>query len=684
MFLNRKIIGFFTLISLTAFSQEKTAQNDEGLEINELDEVIVTATRTARQLSSIPMPVTLISKEQIIKSGAIRLKDILLEQTGIALVSDFGGSEGVQLQGVSADYTLILIDGVPVVGRTSGNIDLNRLTVNNIKQIEIVKGPSSSLYGSEAIGGVINIITTQPKNEKLKGTVGYYAKGGAANELDINTNVYVKRKGFGLVSGINLNSSNGFDLSPETTPKTTEAHQNFTGDLKLSYDFSNQLKVSVANRIYQQNQHKSKQTDWNVNTTINHKITDKWQLDYNYYTTKYKAESVFNNDETLYKQTLLRPEIKSTNKFNYGTLILGIGANFDALERTEFNGIKKYDTPYVFGQFDFNPTHNLNVIIGARFENSNQYKSAFTPKISSSYKINNWLTAKASVGYGFKAPDFRQLYFNFRNSASGYVVLGTQSLHDLYGDLPEIQSIDKELKPESSIGYNFGFELKPLPSLKLNINLFRNDIKDLIDTYDTQLNASILGLPAGTRTFSYRNTNKVYTQGVELEANYKLSSNFNILGGYQFLDTGDKSQEDLIKSGKVFYRRTPSSSSEKMTISNYYGLLNRSKHMANFKIFYENYQHDFSANIRAVYRSKYALFDTNNSQGIIDEYDDFVAGNTQVNIAIQKTFFNLMNVQLGVDNLFNEKGIENKNTFKNNDSVLRIGSTYYGRIQFNF
>ena len=126
MFLNRKIIGFFTLISLTAFSQEKTAQNDEGLEINELDEVIVTATRTARQLSSIPMPVTLISKEQIIKSGAIRLKDILLEQTGIALVSDFGGSEGVQLQGVSADYTLILIDGVPVVGRTSGNIDLNR------------------------------------------------------------------------------------------------------------------------------------------------------------------------------------------------------------------------------------------------------------------------------------------------------------------------------------------------------------------------------------------------------------------------------------------------------------------------------------------------------------------------------------------------------------------------------
>ncbi|MCD8445589.1 TonB-dependent receptor plug domain-containing protein, partial [Tenacibaculum finnmarkense] len=124
-----------------------------------LEEVVVTATRTKRQLSSIPMPVTLISKEQLQKSGAVRLKDILLEQTGITLVSDFGGSQGVQIQGVAADYTLILIDGVPVVGRASGNIDLSRLSVNNIKQIEIVKGPSSSLYGSEAIGGVINIIT---------------------------------------------------------------------------------------------------------------------------------------------------------------------------------------------------------------------------------------------------------------------------------------------------------------------------------------------------------------------------------------------------------------------------------------------------------------------------------------------------------------------------------------------
>lgn len=172
-------------------------------------------------------------------------------------------------------------------------------------------------------------------------------------------------------------------------------------------------------------------------------------------------------------------------------------------------------------------------------------------------------------------------------------------------------------------------------------------------------------------------------QGIELDAKYKITSNFTILTGYQFLDTGDKTQIELIKSDQIFFKKTDSSSSEKMTISNYYGLPNKSKHMGNVKVFYQNYKHDFSANIRAVYRSKYALFDTNNSQGVIDEFDDFVAGNTQINIAATKTFFNRMNLRVGVNNLFNEKGEENKKTFKNNDTVLQLGTTFYGSLQFN-
>ncbi|MBE7629746.1 TonB-dependent receptor [Tenacibaculum piscium] len=697
----------FIFMSITVFSQEKSAVDNGCTASYGLDEVVVTATRTERQLSSLPMPVTLISKKQLQKSGAIRLKDILEEQTGITLVSDFGGSQGVQLQGVSADYTLILIDGVPIIGRASGNIDLKRLSVNNIQQIEIVKGPSSSLYGSEAIGGVINIITSQPKREKLEGFVRYLAKGGATNELDINTNIKWKRRGFGVVSGINLNTSKGFDLSPETASKTTEGHQNFTGNLQLNYDFSDKLKTIVSSRYYTQSQDipfsrivnknhqnnkndektkksENKRTDWNINTKIIHKINDSWSFDYQLYTTKYTTETIFNGENKWYRQTLVRPEIKSTNTFRKGTLILGAGANFDALKRTEFEDVKKYNTPYFFSQFDFNPIDKLNIIVGARFENSNQYESAFTPKISSSYKINDWITAKASVGYGFKAPDFRQLYFNFKNSANGYIVLGTHTLHDIHGDLPSVKPIKKELKTERSIGYNFGFQLKLASNLKLNINLFRNDIKDMIESFDTQLSASNLGLPLGTRLFSYRNINEVYTQGVELDLVYKMTQNFSFLAGYQFLNSADKTAKQQIKDGQIFFRRTPFSISEKMKISDYYGLADRSKHMANCKLFYENYQHHFSASIRAVYRGKYAPFDSNNSQGIIDDFDNFVASNTNVNVTMSKTFFNLMHAQIGINNLFNEKGIANKEKFANNDTVLRLGTTYYASLQFNF
>ncbi|MBA6155442.1 TonB-dependent receptor [Tenacibaculum sp. S7007] len=684
MILNRKWLLPLIMISNIVFSQKKEqVKKDE-----KLDEVIVTATRTKRQLSLVPMPVTLITKKQLQKSGSVRLRDILLEQTGIVMVTDFGNSEGLQLQGVSADYTLIMIDGVPIVGRTSGNIDLNRLTVNSIKQIEVVKGPSSSLYGSEAIGGVVNIITETPKENQLKGNFQLLTRFGAKNELDINAGITSKKDKLGVVADVNLNSSGGFDLSPETENITTYPHQNFTGNLKVLYDFSENLKGNISQRLYTQNQKSAfgnnTQRDWNFSTNWNHRINNSWSIDYSFYGTQYKAESVFNNEVTVFDRSLNRPEIKSKLKLKNSNLITGVGVNFDALLRSEFDDKKKFIAYYAFAQYDFNPLNRLNVVLGARFDNPDKYKSAFSPKLSARYKINNWLAVKTSVGTGFKAPDFRQLYLNFRNGVGGYIVLGTQAIHDLYPNATGLERIERELKPETSIGYNFGFQIKPINNLKLDINLFRNDISELIDTFDTELNPNELNLPNNTRVFSYRNISEVYTQGVELDVSYKLNHNLKILGGYQFLDTGDKEQESKIKNGEIFIRRTSSSSSEKLTLNNYFGLANRSKHTANLKLFYENFEHNFSANIRGIYRSKYALFDTNNSQGIIDNYDKFVSDNLQINLTIDKSFKDFITLQVGVDNLFNEEGVENSNNFPNNDSVLRLGRIIYSRIQFNF
>ncbi|TXD54433.1 MULTISPECIES: TonB-dependent receptor plug domain-containing protein [unclassified Polaribacter] len=682
MFLNRVFVLLFFSIAFTTFSQKKEVKKD-SVEVNALNEVVITATRTVRQLSSLPMPVTLISKEQIQKSGTTRLKDILIEQTGINFVTDQSGFTGVQLQGLSAEYTLIMIDGVPLVGRSSGNLDLSRITVNNIKQIEIVKGPSSSLYGSEALGGVINIITEKPKGDVLKGDVGYFVRLGARDELDINTNFVYKKGKFGAAAGINLNSSGGFDLSPTTISKTTEAYQNYTSNLQLTYDFSKKLNIFTSQRYFYETQGENNiQSDWNSNTELRHQINDIWNVNYTFYATQFTTESQFNGVLAEFNQTLIRPEIRVTTALKNSTLITGLGANFDALDRTFFDKKETFNSKYIFAQYDFHPTEKINLIVGARFDNHNKYKSAFSPKISSSYKINDWLSAKASVGYGFKAPDFRQLFFNFNNRAGGYIVLGTRTLHDLYGDEPNVKSIEKDLKPENSIGYNVGFEVKPISDVKININFFRNDINDLINT--VALQGSLPNISTGTSVFYYENRDQVFTQGVELDVKIKISDNFNFVGGYQFLDAKDKQEVRNIETGTVFYRKTPLAPSVALKKSDYFGLPNRSKHTANAKLFYQNLTHDFSTNIRAIYRSKYALFDTNSSQNIIDKYDDFVAGNAQINMAIEKTFFDLLNFQLGVDNLFDEKGLENETAFPNNDAVLLVGRNYYGRVRFNF
>ena len=141
-----------------------------------------------------PLPTLIITGESIEISGLSRLNEIIQEQTGLITVPDFGGGEGIQMQGLDASYVMILIDGQPLFGRIAGTLDLSRISVNNIERIEIVKGASSSLYGSEALAGVVNIITNTPKNtEKLKGNLNY--KRATFNMHDVSTTFeYGKKK----------------------------------------------------------------------------------------------------------------------------------------------------------------------------------------------------------------------------------------------------------------------------------------------------------------------------------------------------------------------------------------------------------------------------------------------------------------------------------------------------------
>ncbi len=145
------LLVFFHVVNVHAEEADSTAI------FSGIEEIVVTATKTATQLEKSTVPLSQIVQKYIKATGSIKLADLLQEQNGIQLSSFLG--TGVQLQGMSADYTLILLNGEPIVGKTAGVVDLSRIVVSNIKKVEIVKGPVSCLYGSDAIGGVINIIT---------------------------------------------------------------------------------------------------------------------------------------------------------------------------------------------------------------------------------------------------------------------------------------------------------------------------------------------------------------------------------------------------------------------------------------------------------------------------------------------------------------------------------------------
>ncbi len=621
MNLNSFVITVFITLCSGLLQGQKSEQPKDSTKIQRLDEVIVTATRTQRQLSSLPLPVVLVSKKQVQQTGVIRLDEILNEQTGIITVADESGFNGVQIQGIASDYILLLIDGVPLLGRSAGNFDLSRLTVGNIQQIEVVKGPSSSLYGSEALGGVINIITEKPKEIQLNGNASY--RFASFNTHDANLQLKQKKGDFGYTFFANTLNSEGYDLRPEIPGQTVSPFENYTLNGQIHYDISDRLKLFSSARYYRQEQDAQLFTDdvlfkgasaineFNTHLRLDHTIAEKLQFQYELYYTNYTAseliespitEDVFSQSD--FDQNLLRPEIRAVYRLKpQHTITGGLGYNHENLDRTFFDDKVTFNSQYGYVQYDFYPIEKLNLILGARFDNHSEYQSQLSPKLAVNYRLGSSISLKASVGYGFKAPDFRQLYFDFTNATVGYTVLGynvavekVQEL-DNQGQLTDIlfspDQLQDPLKPESSIGYNLGASFTK-GKFKGDFNLFRNDFENLIDT------RIIARKTNGQNVFSYTNFNKIYTTGLSVNANYQLAEGLQLSAGYQLLYAKDKDKKVALERGEIFARDPQSLQTISLNNADYFGLVNRSRHTANFKIFYELPKWNSNINLRVI------------------------------------------------------------------------------------
>jgi outer membrane receptor for ferrienterochelin and colicins len=671
----------------TSFAQEKdTLSGNTAI-------TVFTATKTERALSNIAVPVQIIAQKTIQQAGSLRLSDILAEQTGLFMTTGFG--TGVSMQGLNPDYTLILIDGEPLIGRTSGVLDLKRITVGNIKQIEIVRGPSSSLYGSEAMAGVINIITDKPR----KNSLGVSSRYGSFNTADFNIKGSVRTNRINYQGFGNFYRTDGFSIRPNSRERSIAPIERFTQQHNIGYRFSDRTQLSlnirhnselIKNNITVINNGNSinsvgveKNQDLNATIQLTHKINERVKNTARLYGTQFNSSQELISDNGVpyldaFKQQFARIENQTDITVNE-KLELNVGGGYihETANSTRYDDSKSIKTNrigYAFLQSEWKASNKLTFVGGARYDHNELFAAAFSPKLALQYKINNRFSLKASIGRGFKAPDFRQLYLNFTNTAAGsYSVFGTVEAQKIINELNRLGQISSlepsfyqlsNLQPEFSTGFNLGISFQN-EQWQITTNLFRNNIENLIDS---RLVAFKTG---GAQIFSYLNVKNAFTQGIETDVKFRYNQYWSFSAGYQFLLTGDQSEINAINDGKVF-TRDQNGFSRRLNRSEYVGLPNRSKHMANLKVQYDH--QSFFANARAVYRSKWATLDTDGN-GIFNTNDAFAQGFLQLNMATGKSFNNGLSIQTGIDNLLNYTDVINLPTLP--------GRIFYLTLSYN-
>ena len=657
------------IIGSASYSQS----NIDTISNTKLEEVVVTATKTLRQLSTLPMPAKLITKEEIAKSSSTKLSDILDDQPGIFIVPDFGGGNGIQIQGLDSQYTLLLIDGSPIIGRQSGTLDLDRISIGNIEQVEIIKGSSSSLYGTDALGGVVNLITSKAK-DSISAEASYKISTFNTNDISVNLGK-ISQNGDNLNFYFNSFNSNGYDLNDDPILNTVEPYKSYTGFLRYNFK-KNKWSYFSSVRIYNENQDfrldensygKNIINELGINTSINYIKNKNYKLIFENYYTNYKNDEEFrlnqnSIEESFFNQSLFKSELRSIYTINKkNTLTFGLGFYSELLKRNNFNREEVSQNSFnYFVQYEGFIFENTNYVFGARYDQYDEYESEFSPRFAIRTQINDNVSSKISIGKGFKTPDYRQLYFNFSNSSSGYSVIGFNAAKEIISNLQSLGQISNliisqdefegKLKPETSISFNLGFNIKTNKSTVFDINFFRNQISNLIDY---KIIASKVN---GQSIFSYYNLNKVYTQGIEFNSTSTVFNDIEISIGYQFLEAKDNDSKNQIKNGEVFARMTPSSPTFQIKPKDYFGLYNRSKHNFNLKISYA-FKDYFDIYFKSKYRSKYGLSDSNGNN-LLDDFDDFVESNLISDISISKNYKNYI-LTFGVENLFDYTDREN-------------------------
>ncbi|HEX9950568.1 MAG TPA: TonB-dependent receptor [Rubricoccaceae bacterium] len=668
--------------ALPALAQNPAAEADTTA--RRLGRVVVTATRTAELLEDVAVPTTVVDARDAEADGRLRLTDLLADVPGLTITSDFGA--GVQVQGLDPAYTLILIDGEPVVGRDAGVLDLKRLAISGLDRVEIVRGPSSSLYGSDALAGVINLVTRTPTETggRLRARTGTF--GTTAFTAEGETAGTWRGGPLGLRLTLDRFATEGYDLDPDVFGPTTPAVGESTADLRASVALGERTEFTLGGRTTAGTVNQSygftdvlgatspidqteRRVDWSVHPELTHRFGRIGGAALSgtatAYVTGYRLDTDIVNRTTgqntfddRFDQSLLKGEARLSALWSATQrTLVGAGAFRDAIGGNRYGGdAPRQHTLFGFVQHDWEPSRLVALNLSARVDAPSAVGARVTPKVAVLLRPTDRYRLRLSVGSGFRAPDPRQLYLSFTNPAGGYVVYGATRLEealarlDAEGRLGAVY-VDPAglgaIRPESSVALNAEVEAEPVRGLRLTLGGFRNAITDLIDVQPV---AQLVG---GGPVYSYLNVARVRTEGATFDVAATPVAGLSIGAGLQLLRTRDLDVVDAIRAGTVF-SRDETGREARVTLADYTNLVGRARATGTLRTAYT--AGGWTASVRGRLRSRTALRDLDGN-GVATRDDEFVPATAIWDATLGRDLrvgrlARAARVQLGIDNAF--------------------------------
>lgn len=617
----------------------------------ELEKTVVTATRTEVSLKDAPGAVTVITAEEIKDMTANDILDIIRESAGISLIGrSVGGRSVISIRGLNSWHSLIMVDGMrvaasdPVFGHS--DFEQNWVPIENIERIEVVRGPLSALYGSEAMGGVINIITKKTTAKwrgsgKVGGGFRDDGNGGENQNYGMHVGGPILKDKLGI--GLSAEYIRDEDTPDEDEPQYSELEgkEVLSVGSKLSFTPTDNHTLEVAASFTNDDRWRDTSTSRGTNyegifelDKTNYSLSWRGTIGQTCSTVKvYRSDidklsrKIYEDGEIDdYQEQLTNDILDAQTSFSIGSHLFTLGGELrnEELESTSLvegkddvthNALFIQDELSLFGD-------RLLLTPGVRWDEHEAFGSEVSPRLYALYKITDKVNLKAGYGHAFRAPTIKQV-------SEGYYA--TAGPHEFLGN--------PDLKPEIADSYEVGAEYFSDKIFARGL-FFYNDIEDLIDW-------KVIGSSGRVNQYMAFNIAKAETRGIETEVGITLPFGLALSGGYTYLDAKDTENDQRLDQ--------------------------KPRHTINAKLKYALKDLGLSASLRVQHIADQVLW---NDDDELEDAPDY----SLCHFSIRKAFLEYFEIQLGVDNIGDVRLADKSDLF----AYEERGRFYYANLRMNF